>query len=99
MMSLEESIKEFEEKAEELEKRGLIHCDSMEDTMKAVECRERAAEHRQIAEWLRELQRYRFKISECKAILDNPTLDVTDNDWKRAMYMLQIFPDVRGDER
>ena len=60
---------------------------------------ERAAELRQLAEWLRELQRYKFEISECKAILDNPTPDVTENDRKRAMYVLQTFPDVRGDER
>lgn len=62
------------------------------------ECLECAKEHRQLAEWLRELQRYRFEISECKAILDNPTPDVTENDKKRAMYVLQTFPDVRGDE-
>lgn len=54
------------------------------------------AEHRQLAGWLRELQRYRFEISECKAVLDNPTPDVTENDRKRAMYVLQTFPDVRG---
>lgn len=55
-------------------------------------------EFRQLAEWLKELQRYRFEISECKAILDKPTPDVTENDRKRAMYVLQTFPDVRGDE-
>ena len=55
------------------------------------------SEDRQRANWLRELQRYRFEISECKAILDNPTPDVTENDRKRAMYVLQTFPDVGGD--
>lgn len=54
--------------------------------------------YRQLVDWLRELQRYRFEISECKAILDNPTPDVTENDKKRAMFVLQTFPDVRGDE-
>jgi len=56
-----------------------------------------ATELRQIVKWLKKLQRYEFEISECKAILDNPTPDVTENDRKRAMYVLQTFPDVRGD--
>ena len=55
-----------------------------------------AEEERQLAEWLKKLQRYEFEISECKAILDNPTPDVTENDRKRAMYVLQTFPDVGG---
>lgn len=58
-----------------------------------------ANEFKQLANWLRELQGYRFEISECKAILDRPTPDVTENDRKRAMYVLQTFPDVRGDEK
>lgn len=89
MNSIEEAIKHCEEVAEEHTKYnfygGFESCD---------EC---AKEHRQLAEWLRELQRYRFEISECKAILDNPTPDVTENDKKRAMYVLQTFPDVRGE--
>jgi hypothetical protein len=52
----------------------------------------------QLAEWLKELQMYRFEIAECKAILDRPTPDVTENDRKRAMYVLQTFPDVRGEQ-
>jgi hypothetical protein len=44
---------------------------------------------------LEEMDRFKFEISECKAILDNPTPDVTENDKKRAMYVLQTFPDMR----
>lgn len=96
-MTLEEAIKHFEEVAEELEKKacGLYESQDYEKSKECIWC---ASEHRQLAEWLRELQRYRFEISECKAILDNPTPDVTENDKKRAMFVLQTFPDVRGDE-
>ena len=45
---------------------------------------------------LEEVERYTFEIAECKAILDNPTPDVTENDKKRATYVLQTFPDMRG---
>lgn len=44
---------------------------------------------------LEEMNRFKFEISECKAILDRPTPDVTENDKKRAMYVLQTFPDMR----
>ena len=46
---------------------------------------------------LEEIERYKFEIAECKAILDNPTPDVTENDKKRATYVLQTFPDMRGE--
>jgi hypothetical protein len=45
---------------------------------------------------LEEVEKYKFEIAECKAILDNPTPDVTENDKKRATYVLQTFPDMRG---
>ena len=47
-MTLEEAIKHAEEKAEEFDKD--IECD---------ECTKCADEHRQLAEWLRELKEYR----------------------------------------
>ena len=97
MMTLEEAIKHCYEVAEEQKKKARKKNDGTMSTK--IKCEECAKEHRQLAEWLRELQRYRFEISECKAILDNPTPDVTENDRKRAMYVLQTFPDVRGDER
>lgn len=101
-MTLEEAIKHCEEVAETKEKEGSLNQESFmplnEFLRYHVECLNCASEHRQLAEWLRELQRYRFEISECKAILDRPTPDVTENDKKRAMFVLQTFPDVRGDE-
>lgn len=101
--SLEEAIKHAEKVAEYNERQARLwdsgHRAIKGSGIKHRRCLECASEHRQLAEWLRELQRYRFEISECKAILDNPTPDVTENDRKRAMYVLQTFPDVRGDER
>ena len=94
-MTLSEAIAHCEEVAEENESKA-NRIEQLHLTGNAEGCRECASEHRQLAEWLRELQRYRFEISECKAVLDNPTPDVTENDRKRAMYVLQTFPDVRG---
>ena len=98
-MTLDEAILHEEEVAEEEEQKYKDWKGDYSHLKKIDSCLECASEHRQLAEWLRELQRYRFEISECKAILDNPTPDVTENDKKRAMYVLQTFPDVRGDER
>jgi hypothetical protein len=95
-MTLDETIEYHETIAKEHEL--LANKYEMSDENRKS-CLESAAAARQYAEWLKELQRYRFEISECKAILDNPTPDVTENDRKRAMYVLQTFPDVRGDER
>lgn len=102
MLDLESAIKRCEEVADTKEKEGSLNQESFmplnEFLRYRVECLNCASEYRQLAEWLKELQRYRFEISECKAILDNPTPDVTENDKKRAMFVLQTFPDVRGDE-
>ena len=106
MMTIDEAIMHCEEVAENQDKLCKRYDDasgysrSHNETIRtndAKKCEECAKEHRQLAEWLRELQRYRFEISECKAILDNPTPDVTENDKKRAMFVLQTFPDIRGD--
>lgn len=97
MTDLDEAIKHCEEVVEKFDTElNLINCGISNES--CDDCLQYAKEHRQLAEWLRELQRYRFEISECKAILDNPTPDVTENDKKRAMFVLQTFPDVRGDE-
>ena len=96
MIDLESAIKHCEEVAEAEEHKYKEWKGDYSHLKKIDSCLEYAKEHRQLANWLRELQRYRFEISECKAILDNPTPDVTENDRKRAMYVLQTFPDVGG---
>lgn len=98
IMSLEEEIIRQEEKSMSYKSLGnqLSMNYSPEQQLRAMEDYYMSDYHRQLANWLRELQRYEFEISECKAILDNPTPDVTENDRKRAMYVLQTFPDVGG---
>ena len=95
MLDLESTIKHYEQIAKNqiecADRIDELHCDS-------TTTRYMAEHHRQLAEWLRKLQRYEFEISECKAILDRPAPDVTENDRKRAMYVLQTFPDVGGEE-
>lgn len=57
-MTLEEAIKHCEEVADKYDTElNLINCGiSNESCDKCLEC---ASEHRQLAEWLRELQKYR----------------------------------------
>ena len=55
MLTLEQAINHCNEKTEELKKQGLIRCDSLEDTIRAEDCLECAAEHEQLAKWLTEL--------------------------------------------
>lgn len=54
MLSLDEAIKHAEEVAEENE-----HQVAMKGKVNASVCLECASEHRQLAEWLRELKAYR----------------------------------------
>lgn len=65
-MTIDEAIKHCEEKAEELEKRVKPYqCESINKKLYEVNkkewdsCVKRAKEHRQLAEWLRELKAYR----------------------------------------
>ena len=55
-MTIEEAIKHAEEVAEEKEKEGKLLCDSEAGSIGCLKC---AEEHRQLAEWLKELKRYR----------------------------------------
>ena len=57
-MDLSEAIKHCEEVAEENIKQAK-HCSIFGDKQVGLECVECAVEHRQLAEWLRELKAYR----------------------------------------
>lgn len=62
-MTIDETIKHCEELADQLEgKDGYAYTDST--------CDECAKEHRQLAEWLRELQIYRKKLTEIEEAVD-----------------------------
>ena len=84
-MTIEEAIKSFKNLYEDIDKENHLFVGTInpEFIMMAIKA-------------LEEVERYRFEIAECKAILDNPTPDVTENDKKRAMYVIQTFPDMRG---
>jgi len=56
-MTIEEAIKHCEEVAEELEEEAVKGC--CDDTEIVNNCYECASEHRQLAEWLRELKEQR----------------------------------------
>lgn len=57
MMSLEEAIKHCDEVAEK-------YCDAVEEGLKPDDfCDSCASEHRQLAEWLRELKAYRISVA------------------------------------
>ena len=62
-MTLEEAIKHCEEKAEELERSAKIHQRPNRGVKgsgkRYLSCIEYASEHRQLAEWLKELKWYR----------------------------------------
>lgn len=56
-MTIDEAIKHAEEVAKELEEEAVKGC--CDDTEIMNKCTECAKEHRQLAEWLRELKAYR----------------------------------------
>ena len=67
-MSIDEAIKHCEEVAENQEWMAENYND---DSMGAKLCKECATEHRQLAEWLRELKAYREAEKEIKQDLVN----------------------------
>lgn len=81
-MTLDEAIKHAEEVAEAQEGRGYCDrsiCVIMDennhncDECEAVKCRECATEHRQLAEWLKELQAHREAWEKVKSAVDQHT--------------------------
>lgn len=88
--SLDEAIKGFESAAEDYE-RGLKVYENMGEERllfkeEENECKEYAKEHRQLAEWLRELKKYRFIFEKVGKILaDNGyTMDDLDTIFGKA---------------
>lgn len=69
-MTLDEAIKHEEEVAEELEEEAVKGCcDDTEIMNKCIEC---AKEHRQLAEWLRELEWRRNAMVEIREAMLMP---------------------------
>lgn len=89
MMDLNSAIQHCEEVAKEQESHGYCDrslCVIMDvnnatcDECEAVKCRECASEHRQLAEWLKELKAYRKAWDKVKEELkDKATFDNVDD--------------------
>lgn len=65
-MTLEEAIKHCEEKTKELKNDAELFKRVKATEKKIADCEECAKEHEQLAEWLKELRRYR----ECGCVKD-----------------------------
>lgn len=105
MMSLDETILHAEEVATEQEilmgrydaASGYMRSgDESIRTESAKECEQCAAEHRQLAAWLRILKKAKFEYDEAWRIITHPTLDVTYVDRDRAQVILDTFRDSLG---
>lgn len=68
-MTLEEAIKHCEEVAEEQEKKARKKNDGTMSTR--IKCEECAKEHRQLAEWLRKLEKYEEGIEKIKELMND----------------------------
>lgn len=81
-MTIDEAIKHCLETAEQLEERANIPYKVEDSELQDNACRECAADHRQLADWLRELQELREKHwDECRQIAHY------DNDLKEVIKL------------
>lgn len=65
-------------------------------TESAKKCEQCAAEHRQLAAWLRILKKAKFEYDEAWRILTHPTPDVRYPDIDRAKMILDVFRNSLG---
>ena len=105
MMSIEQAIKHAEEV--EIEQiRLMLRYDAASGyarsgnesirTESAKECEKCAAEHRQLAEWLKILKSALFEYHEAWRIITHPTPDVKYVDRDRAQTILNTFRNSLG---
>lgn len=97
-MTLEDAIKHAEGVAQAKEreaKENRNHGGWAYDD-EAVKCSACAAEHRQLAEWLKILKKAKFEYDEAWRILTHPTPDVTSYDKNRAQVILDTFRNSLG---
>ena len=59
-------------------------------------CEQCAAEHRQLAAWLKILKKAKFEYDEAWRIITHPTPDVTYADRNRAQIILDTFRNSLG---
>lgn len=104
MMTLDEAIQHCSEVAEELDRLATrdedasgytrSHIESLK-TDQSIKCRECASDHRQLAEWLRELKRYR--IAHWKLRDMDYEYDFNSMFGKNPMYYGEKVWDLFGD--
>lgn len=96
-MTLEEAIKHCEEVAEELDMKAGFETDNERYAMSESErkqCKECANEHRQLAEWLRELKKYRAIFEKVGKILADNGYAIDDLD----TIFRKVNEEVNADE-
>ena len=94
MNSLEEAIKHCKEKAEELEEEAVKGC--CDDTEIMDNCIECAKEHRQLAEWLRELKAYREELPKEIKNVKVRQADALEANVKNENYNLYLAEYIKG---
>ena len=93
-MTLEEAIKHCEGVALQKDIEAEEHNPRYTGLIR--ECKECAAEHRQLAEWLKILKSAKFEYNEAWRIITHPTPDVTYADKQRAQMILNKFRNSLG---
>jgi len=78
-MTLDEAIKRIEELAELNEECARIY-NEQGDTIASCSCKECAEEHRQLAEWLKELQKYNTILDELKDAITSAHNDLIESE-------------------
>ena len=81
MTTIEEAIKHCEEVAEREQQKGYYaNTEANQSTEYGTKCYECAKEHRQLAEWLRELKKYRAIFEKVGKILADNGYTIDDLD-------------------
>ena len=93
-MTLEEAIIHAEEIALQKDTEAEEHNSRYTGLIR--ECKECAAEHRQLAEWLKILKSAKFEYDEAWRTITHPTSDVTYSDKQRAQMILDKFRNSLG---
>lgn len=97
-MTIEEAIKHCEEVAKELNKKActLYEYQNYEKSKDCIWC---ASEHRQLAEWLRELKAYRGILANADRLIESEYGVVIIEGYKEVIdQMNEVFMEVKADE-
>ena len=97
-MDLLEAIKYYEEAAEHNEELARIY-NEQGAVIASSSCKECAEEHRQLVEWLRELETYRRLIANADKLIESEYGVVIIEGYKDVLaQMKEIYEEVNADE-